>query len=85
MNSNLCLAIKHHPIALLKTGLMNSIVAVAPPKIVVVPENTDAVRELIMQDRHVPYGKIEASLGISSTSIHSILHEHLVVKKICSR
>ena len=24
-------------------------------------------------------------MGIASTSIHSILHEHLVVKKICSR
>ena len=27
----------------------------------------------------------EASLGISATSIHSILHEHLAVKKICFR
>lgn len=55
------------------------------PKSVVVPQNIDAVRELIMQDRHVTYCEIEASLHISSTSIHSILHEHLVVKKICSR
>ena len=51
----------------------------------VVSENIDAVRELIMQDRHVTYRAIEASLGISSSSIHSILHEHLVAKKICSR
>lgn len=55
------------------------------PKTVVVPENIDAVRELIMQDRHVTYREIEASLGISSTSIHSILHGHLAVKKVCSR
>ena len=55
------------------------------PKTAVVSENIDAVRELIMQDRHVTYREIEASLGISSTSIHSILHEHLAVKKICSR
>ncbi|XP_025158379.1 histone-lysine N-methyltransferase SETMAR-like [Harpegnathos saltator] len=55
------------------------------PKSVVVPENIDAVRELILQDRHVTYREIEASLGISGTSIHSILHEHLAVKKICSR
>ena len=48
------------------------------------PENIDAVRELIMQDRHVTYREMEASLGNSSTSIHSILHEHLAVKKICS-
>lgn len=55
------------------------------PKSVVVPENIDAVCELIMQDRHVTYREIEASLGISMTSIHKILHEHLAVKKICSR
>uniref|UniRef100_A0A0K2T577 Mariner transposase [Bombyx mori] n=1 Tax=Lepeophtheirus salmonis TaxID=72036 RepID=A0A0K2T577_LEPSM len=35
-----------------------------------------------MQDRHVTYREI---LGISSTSIHSILHVHLAEKKVCSR
>ena len=55
------------------------------PKSVVTPENIQAVRELILQDRHVTYREIEASLGISSTRMHSILHEHLAVKKICSR
>lgn len=55
------------------------------PKSVVVPENIDAVCELIKQDRHVTYREIEASLGISMTSINKILHEHLAVKKICSR
>ena len=54
------------------------------PKTAVVSENFDAVRELIMQDRFETCREIEASLGISSTSIHSILHEHLAVKKICS-
>ena len=38
-----------------------------------------------MQDHHVTYCEIEAILFISSTSIHKILHEHLVLKKICSR
>lgn len=55
------------------------------PKTVVVPENIEAVREVITQDRHVTYREIGASLGLSMTSIHKILHEHLVVKKICSR
>ena len=52
---------------------------------VVVPETIDAVRQLILQDRHVIYRKIESTLGkLSGTSIHSILHEHyLTVKKIC--
>ena len=30
------------------------------------------------------YREIETTLGITRTSIHSILHEHLCVKKICS-
>ncbi|GBP64408.1 hypothetical protein EVAR_43185_1 [Eumeta japonica] len=34
-------------------------------KSVVVPQNIDAVRELIMQDRHVTYREIRASLDIS--------------------
>ena len=55
------------------------------PKSVVVMETVDAMRQLILQDRHVTYRAIETTLGISRTSIHSILHEHLTVKKICSR
>ncbi|XP_040582119.1 uncharacterized protein [Lepeophtheirus salmonis] len=51
-----------------------------------VPENIDAVSELIMQDHHVTTREIEAALGISSTSIHSILYVDLAVKKdVCSR
>ena len=34
---------------------------------------------------NMAYREIEATLGISGTSIHSILHEHLTDKKICSR
>lgn len=49
------------------------------------PKNIDAVRELITEDRHSTYCEIEACLGISGTSIHSILHGHLHGKKICSR
>ena len=51
------------------------------PKSVVVPETIDAVRQLILPNRHVTYREIETTLGISETSIHSILHEHLAVKK----
>ena len=54
-------------------------------KSVVVPLTIDAVRQLILQDRHATYREIETTLGISGTSIHSILSEHLTVKKICSR
>ena len=48
-------------------------------------EIIDAVCQLILQDRHVTYHEIETTLAISGTSIHSILHEHLTVTKICSR
>lgn len=55
------------------------------PKSVVVPENIDAVRKLIEEDRHVTYHEIERCLSISMTSIHKILHEHLCVRKLCAR
>ena len=42
-----------------------------------------AIRELIIQNHHLTYRETEASLG--NTSLHSILHPHLAVKKICSR
>ncbi|CAH1991401.1 unnamed protein product [Acanthoscelides obtectus] len=38
-------------------------------------ENVDAVRKLIIEDRHVTYREIEASLKISKTSIQKNLHE----------
>ena len=37
------------------------------------PKSVDAVRQLILQDRHVTYHEIETSLGISGTSMHSTL------------
>ena len=55
------------------------------PKSDVVPETIDAVRQLILQDRHETYREIETNLGICGTRIHSIWHEHLTVKKIYSR
>ena len=55
------------------------------PKSVVNTETIDAVRQLILQDRHVTCREIEITLGIRGTSMHSILHEHLTGKKISSR
>ncbi|CAH1997479.1 unnamed protein product [Acanthoscelides obtectus] len=45
-------------------------------------ENVDAVRKLIIEDRHVTYREIEASLKISKTSIQKSLHEELGVRKV---
>ena len=53
-------------------------------KSVFIPQTIDAVRQLILQDRHVTYREIETILGNSGTSINSILHEYLTVKKICA-
>ena len=44
----------------------------------------DAVLQLILQDCHVTYHEIEKTLGFTGTSIHSILHEYFIVKKIFS-
>ena len=38
-----------------------------PPKTVVASENIDAVHELTMQDRHVTYREVAASLGSQHT------------------
>ncbi|CAH1999367.1 unnamed protein product [Acanthoscelides obtectus] len=58
---------------------------VGAPKTAVTQENADAVRKLIIEDRHVTYSGIEASLKISKTSIQKNLHEELGVRKLVSR
>ncbi|CAH2012489.1 unnamed protein product [Acanthoscelides obtectus] len=55
------------------------------PKTAVIQENVDAVRKLIIEDRHVTYHEIEASLKISKTSIQKILHKELGVRKLVSQ
>jgi hypothetical protein len=49
----------------------------------VVAKEVDAVREMILADRHVTYREIEASLGIAVKQIHSILHNQLHVTMLC--
>ncbi|CAH2017306.1 unnamed protein product [Acanthoscelides obtectus] len=43
------------------------------------------VGKLIIEDRHVTYCEIEASLKISKTSVQKILHEELGLRKLVSR
>ncbi|CAH1968055.1 unnamed protein product [Acanthoscelides obtectus] len=57
---------------------------VGAQKTAVTQENVDAVRKLIIEDRHVTYREIEASLKISKTSFQKKLHE-LGVRKLGSR
>ena len=51
------------------------------PSMSVVTTNVDAVREMIERDRHITYREIQAFLGIDMKAIHTILHDHLSVRK----
>ena len=50
-----------------------------------VATNVGAVSEMIERDRHITYREIQASLGIDMKAIYTILHDHLSVRKLCSR
>ncbi|CAH1988644.1 unnamed protein product [Acanthoscelides obtectus] len=54
---------------------------VGAPKTAVTQENVDAVPKLIIEDRHVTYHEIKASLKISKTSIQKNLREELGEQK----
>ncbi|GBP42078.1 Myocyte-specific enhancer factor 2 [Eumeta japonica] len=44
-----------------------------------------AVRLVVETDKRVTYQQIRTSLGISMSQVHKMLHEHLVVRKLCTR
>ncbi|KAG5347244.1 SETMR methyltransferase, partial [Acromyrmex charruanus] len=46
---------------------------------------TNVVHKMIERDRHMTYREIQTSLGIDVKTIHTILHDHLSVRKLCSR
>ena len=91
MNLIQFLAMKLHQGPVFIDDMVNSTEVVVHPKTNFVKvegvarETIDGARQLILQDSHVTYRGIETTLGISGTSIHSILHEHLIVTKICLR
>ena len=53
--------------------------------IFVTEQTIDAVRETIEDDPHSTYQQIETVLGISSTTINSIIHGYLNLRKACAR
>jgi len=55
------------------------------PATAVIPENIDAVCNLLQEDHHTTYREIKAHLGIGMTQIKTILHDHLGVRKLCAR
>lgn len=55
------------------------------PVSAVTVENVAAVQEMVAADSRVTYQQIEQALGITSASVHSILHEHLGLRKLAAR
>ena len=55
------------------------------PVEVMTPENSDAVKQLMMTDRRLKVRQIAETLGISYGSVETILHEKLGMSKVCAR
>lgn len=55
------------------------------PKTAVTQENIRIVESLIRDFRNITYEEIQDALGISADAVHSILHDHLRVRKLVSR
>jgi histone-lysine N-methyltransferase SETMAR len=55
------------------------------PISVVTKENIDAVAKLIKDDPRITYEEIAEDLQISAPSIHTIIHDHLKLRKVTAR
>jgi [histone H3]-lysine36 N-dimethyltransferase SETMAR len=48
-------------------------------------ENINAIKDVIKNNRRITVKKIEQELEIPTTTVHTILHSSLQLKKVCSR
>ena len=55
------------------------------PNSAYVPENTKITHKFVLADRKLKLGEISEELKISEGSVFSIFHEHLLMKKLCSK
>ncbi|CAF1239210.1 unnamed protein product, partial [Didymodactylos carnosus] len=55
------------------------------PRTAVNDETIDAVRAIIEDDPHSTYEQIQDSLGITSSSINSIIHDYSNLHEVCAR
>jgi len=55
------------------------------PPTAVTAINIERMRKLVEEDPRITYEMIEETVGISAPSIHTILHDHLQMSKICAR
>ena len=55
------------------------------PSDAVCEENSQAVQNIVMQNRRVNVYKIADTVGISIGPVKTILHERLFMRKVCAR
>ena len=55
------------------------------PNLAVVPENTKKFHKLVLVDHKLKLHKIAEKLKILESSVFTILHEHLSMRKLCSK
>jgi len=55
------------------------------PSILSGNENIDRVRSLMLSDRRLTVRMIAEELGLGKSSTHTILTEHLEMKKVCAK
>jgi len=48
-------------------------------------ENINRVRSLVLSDRRLTVRMTEEELGLGKSSVHTILTEHLEIKKVCAK
>ena len=94
MNSEHLQRSKHHPLLQSRGGSTNlrrgnlslkDDPRSGRPCTVVTEEHIEMTRNLIKEDARNATQMIETHLGIGSAAVHTILHDHLKVRKICAR
>ena len=55
------------------------------PNSAVVPGNTNKLHKLVLADHKLKLHEIAEDLKISEGSVFTILHEHLSMRKLCSK
>lgn len=55
------------------------------PPTAVTREKVQAVEKLIRENRRITYVELERELGVGSAAMQTIIHDHLSLRKRCSR
>ncbi|XP_023708351.1 protein GVQW3-like [Cryptotermes secundus] len=49
------------------------------------PDSTQRVSDLILENRLIPFDELENATGLSSGTVHTIIHQDLKMKKVCAQ